>query len=205
MDGDPNGFVFAADHANLENDVAFDQPSLAMSPAAFADGFIQGTYPEYTARMGDHFQAIVGCRNGYVGCSVLFRLAYIDSTGALHDLSSTGEFYDGSYSRLDVDLSPLAGRKVKLVLIVSSLDNASGDYAAWVGPRIVHFLPPTMTAVPTSTIAPMDTPASPSSTPTSAAATATATPPASGDTSQPSIFEQFIQSIVTFFKNLFGG
>jgi len=49
-----------------------------------------------------------------------------------------GERYDGQYFTVNLDLSSLAGRDVKLVLTVLSLGDASNDRALWVQPRIVR-------------------------------------------------------------------
>jgi len=64
---------------------------------------------------------------------------------------------------------------------------------------------PTATVAPTKTQAP-DSP-TPVSTPTMVTPTPTATPltDGGGQEESPSIFEQIIQLIVSFFRNLFGG
>jgi len=212
VDGDPNGFMLANDQAHLENNLTLEEPTLIMSPSLSADGYIQGIYPEYEVQAGDHFKAVVGCENGYLKCSVLFRVAYVDSTGAINDLWGIGEFYDGNSFNVDLDLSTLAGTKIRLILFVSSLDNAEGDRVLWVGPRIVRSSQPTPSPAPTltSTPAPTETKLPASSTPTAATAlpptaSATATPtPESGGQESSNFFERIIEAIVSFFKNLFG-
>ncbi|MEW5939598.1 MAG: NBR1-Ig-like domain-containing protein [Chloroflexota bacterium] len=208
-DGDPNGFVIASDHARLENEVTLQLPTLIMFPSASAEGYIQGIYPEYEIQAGDRLEAMVGCENGYFACSVLFRVAYADSSGNINDLWSIGEFYDGHYFNLGLDLSPLAGRKARLILSVSSLGNAEGDRALWVGPRIVRHWTPTATNEPTFTPIPTETPpaasSTPTFTPTLAPPTATLTPVVdAGDQESPSIFQRIIEAIVSFFRKLFG-
>ena len=47
-----------------------------------------------------------------------------------------GEQSDGQYTQADIDLSPLAGLKVKFILTIFSLGPASGDRVLWVAPRI---------------------------------------------------------------------
>ncbi len=71
-------------------------------------------------------------------CSALFQISYIDFSGSKNDLWTIGEFYDGKYSNADIDLSRLAGMKVKFVLSVSALGSPVDDRALWIAPHIVH-------------------------------------------------------------------
>ncbi len=208
-DGDPNGFVLSLDHAQLEDGTVASLPTMLTFPSDGADGYILGAYPEYEVQAGDHLQASVGCEKDATTCSVLFRVSYLDQAGAPHDLWTLGEFYDGKYFNLDLDLMPEAGQKVKFVLYVSSLGSAAGDRALWVGPRIVHFPAeePTVTNTPiptsppdTSTASPSPTvPATPTSIPVSIATAAPVSP-----AQTPSI-QQIFDSILSFFQRLFGG
>lgn len=206
---DPNGFVLSLSEARLEDGSTASLPTLLTFPSSSPDGYILGVYPEYPVQNGDHFQASVGCEQGATSCSVLFRLSYLDEAGAPHDLWTLGEFYDGKYFNLDLDLSGLAGHKVKLVLDIMPLGSATGDRALWVAPRIVRFPVTEATATSTPTMAPSTSTPTPGKTATApAAATATAvsapspTPAAPG---QPSPIQQVLDAIATFFQQLFGG
>ncbi len=212
-DGDSHGFVLNMDQAKLEDGSTAALPTLLTFPSASADGYILGVYPEYQVQAGDHFQATVGCELNVTSCSVLFRLSYLDSAGAPHDLWTLGEFYDGKYFDEDIDLSALAGQQIKLVLSTASLGSSDGDRALWVAPRIVHFpveIPTsestaTATALPTSTSSLTPTLA-PTSVPTaSLAPTVTSTPPAGIENPALPSIQQIVDTIISFFKQLLGG
>jgi hypothetical protein len=72
-DGDSRGFVLKPARYKLENGVEFTAPGLLFSPENKYDGYLQGTYPEFTVQSGDRFQATIGCEYGY-SCYVTFRL-----------------------------------------------------------------------------------------------------------------------------------
>jgi hypothetical protein len=206
QDGDPRGFVLPLQHANMEDGTSVDAPAVLAYPAAETDGYVLGLYPAFEVASGDHFRALVGCEQDATSCSALFRLSYLDESGAARDLWTLGEFYDGHYYNLDVDLSPLAGQQVRLVLSVNNLGDSTGDRALWVGPRIVRFAggvsatatapAPTASAVPTATRTPALT----------ATAMPSATPAPDIETPEPKgPIPQFIDSIINFFRQLFGG
>jgi hypothetical protein len=120
LSGDPNGFVIGSDRAYLEDGSTSMRPTLLTVPQASPDGYVLGLYPPYEVQPGDHFQATVSCQQNATGCSALFRVSYLDTAGAPHDLWSLGEFYDGQYFKLDLDLSQLAGQKIQFVLNVGA-------------------------------------------------------------------------------------
>lgn len=208
-DGDPNGFVLSLNHAQLEDGTSTSLPSVLTFPRDAVDGYVLGVYPEYDVQAGDHIQASVGCEKDATACSVLFRVSYLDQAGNPHDLWTLGEFYDGRYFNLDLDLSQLAGQKVKFVLYVSALGSATGDRALWVAPRIVHFPAPAPSMTETITASVATSPATPSPEPAaSAIPTAVPTNSPAGTpvpTVQPSPFQQVVNSIISFFQQLFGG
>lgn len=215
--GDTRGFVLTTNQAQLEDGSIAAAPALVTFPSSSTDGYILGLYPTYLVQPGDHFVAQVGCSYNARACSVLFRLSYLDAGGAARDLWSVGEFYDGKYSTVDVDLSRLAGQQVRLVLSLGSLGASTDDWGVWVDPRIVRnpivgpvftatapapaatlLAPATPSLVPTLTVAPA---LQPSPTPTVVAAP-TSTPRAPSPASP---VQGFIDSILSFFRNLFGG
>jgi hypothetical protein len=212
LDGDIHGFVKINNQAKLEDGTTASLPTLLTFPSSSSNGYIQGTYPEIQIQAGDHIQTTVSCEQGATSCSVLFSIHYLDSSGTSHDLWTLGEFYDGEYFNLDLDLSSLAGQTIRFVLNVSSLGSSAGDRALWVAPRIVHFPVVVPTAIDTST----PTMPAPTTTPTQ---TATATPPvptatstmsptptpAAGNQNPLTSIQQIIDSIASFFQRLFGG
>lgn len=220
QDGDVRGFVFTENTATLEDGTLSRMPALLTFPSSSSDGYILGLYPAYQVQQGDHFQALVGCEYNAKACSVLFRLSYLDSAGAARDLWSVGEFYDGKYSSVDLDLSRLAGQQVRLVLSVGSLGSSTGDQAIWVGPGIVRnpvvapVITPAVSATPTRAPAtPTRTKSAPSATamaPATSTPGATLVPPATPTPPAPqpaptSPLQQVIDSIISFFNRLFGG
>ena len=139
LDGDVGGSILILSQAELENGTIAYLPSLLTSPEFSNDGSLQGIYPDYPVQAGDHLQVSASCENGAAACSVIFKIGYVDSTGKTMDLWTIGEFYDGLYSNVDLDLSDLAGKTVKFVLGVSALGPSMDDRALWVAPHIVHF------------------------------------------------------------------
>jgi hypothetical protein len=209
LDGDVHGFVVESSHANLEDGTTASLPTLLTFPSAPSNGFIQGTYPEIQVLAGDHLQTTVSCEYGATSCSVLFSIRYLDSAGTPHDLWTLGEFYDGKYFNLDLDLSQLAGEKVEFVLGVSSLGSSAGDRALWVAPRIVHFpeAVPTSLGTATPTLPSLSATPRPTMTPAPTAtftATPTSTPAPENQGPLPSI-QQIIDNVVSFFQQLLGG
>lgn len=214
-EGDPNGFVLIMNQARLEDGSTISQPTLLTYPQNASDGYILAVFPEYDVRAGDHLLASAGCERDATSCSVLLRVSYLDASGAPHDLWAVGEFYDGKYSHLDLDLSQLAGQKVKFVFYVGSLGSAVGDRALWVDPRIARFsvAGPTATGIPTATVPATPTATIPPATFTARPASTASpvptiqpvvpTPPASAPNQPPSI-QQVFDSIISFFRRLFG-
>jgi hypothetical protein len=180
----------------IEDGTAPGYPSIAVIPGT-ANGFVTAIYPEYLVQPGDHFRALASCEANALSCSVLFRVRYQEGTNEIMDLWAIGETYDGKYTTVDIDLSPFAGRNIKLILDVKSLNSGATDRAVWVAPGIYReALPtPTVTSTPVATATSI---VSPTATATPALPTATPIPQ---PTSQPSIWK----SIQEFFRNLFGG
>jgi hypothetical protein len=98
-------------------------------------------YPSFKVQDGDRFRGIINCERGATSCGVLFRVDYQLSDGFTREFWAFGEFYEGNYFTVDLDLSPLAGREVRFVLTVLSLGSASGDRALWVEPHVVSIAP----------------------------------------------------------------
>jgi len=137
-DGNPNGFVTPINNAVLEGGIVEAQASLLMSPQNINDGYIKGVYPPIVVQQGDRFKAKVSCENGSVNCLVLFKLGYQIGTGPEQTYWVIGEWNDGQFFTVDIDLSELAGKNVSFVIKIESLGSASGDRAVWVTPRITR-------------------------------------------------------------------
>ena len=131
-----DGFVQLLANADLELRRE-NQPTLWVHPNEARYGWIEGTYPSFKVESGDHFMAWVGCMKGYDLCSLDFYLAYLDENGKIHQLGEWAETYDREVTKIDIDLSELAGQKIRFILGVEvntkNVDDAQGF---WFVPRI---------------------------------------------------------------------
>jgi hypothetical protein len=135
--GDDDGFVMRLQAPEVEINRVENEPALWSQPADSRDGWIRGEYPEFDVQAGQRFKAVVGCLNDAPKCDVIFQLNFRVGDGDLQTLWETRETYDDSLTKADVDLSSLAGQKVKFVLTVL-VDRSPGDARAfWLAPRIV--------------------------------------------------------------------
>lgn len=152
------GYVERVDNPTLENGAAAGAPALLTVPQDKYNGIIRGVFDLPDVFRGDHFQALIGCRYGAVNCYVTYELDY-ELNGTFVTLWKFREKYDGQVYQADVDLTPLANRKPKLVLIISSYGPAEGDFPLWVAPRVVRSVAaPIVTPVPTTVVSPTNTP-----------------------------------------------
>jgi hypothetical protein len=201
----PQGFVIFTDQPLLDDGAIIQQPAILTAPYLAEDGFIEGVYPDYVVQPGDHFQSTVGCELNAIGCSVLYQVRYQDQAGAVHDLGVIGDFHDGSVYHFDIDLNPLAGQTIKLILRVSTLRTVGDDRAYWIAPRIIHTeiaLPPSPTPDPTQPATPTLEP-SPTSVP-SPTPTATQTPAPPPAQPPKTVWEQIKDFFSALFRSLFG-
>ena len=166
--GDSRGFGYQVDTPHLEDDSFDTSPGLLVVPQNKFNGYIQATYPEYQVQQGDRLQTLVNCEFGASSCYVTFRIDYLLPNGAQRTLWSWKEAQDKRFYRANIDLSPLAGQKVRFVFMLLSSGFASGDRAVWGSPRIVRAgagqppptplppLPPTATPIgqPPPTVVP---------------------------------------------------
>jgi len=53
-------------------------------------------------------------------------------------LGSWAQVYDGSYDRVDIDLSAYAGQSVRFTLTVLNNGTSQDDEAVWLAPKIVQ-------------------------------------------------------------------
>ncbi|HEX2995100.1 MAG TPA: NBR1-Ig-like domain-containing protein, partial [Anaerolineales bacterium] len=153
--GDSRGFAYQVDHPHLEDDSLDATPGLMVVPQNKFNGYIQAAYPEFQVQQGDHLQTLVNCEFGATRCYTTFRIDYILPNGVQRTLWTWKEAYDKRFYRLDLDLSSLAGQKVRFVFMLLSTGTASGDRAIWGSPRIVRAgttqppaPPATLTALP---------------------------------------------------------
>lgn len=135
-DNDSRGFVLRYATPQLETGQIDDEPGLVTNPQIVTDGIIRGKYPSFRVENGHHFQALIGCAYNAKSCDVRFQLDYQIGDGPIQTLNSWAETYDEQVTRVDVDLSSLAGKDVKFILTVLANGASNQDRALWLAPRI---------------------------------------------------------------------
>jgi len=134
--GSESGYVTVMDDPVIEKNYQENELALATVPQKTNDGFIRGQYPEFEVQAGQHFKAVVGCLDNASDCDVIFRLNYRAADDSVNTLWENHQEYDGKIEHVDVDLSPLAGQKVRFILYVSTNGPMKDDYPFWLVPRI---------------------------------------------------------------------
>lgn len=159
-EGGKKGYVLQVEDPQLENGAGFDGLGILMVPQRVYNGYLEGQYQAFDVRTGDRFRGIINCAYKSSGCNVLFRIGY-RFEGEQKVFWQFFEEYEGKYYSVDLDLSSLAGKRVKFILAVLANGDAENDKPIWVAPRIdrpSHLVTkePTSTNAPTKTITPTD-------------------------------------------------
>jgi len=136
--GDIRGFAYQLDRPHLEDDSYDSLPGLLTVPQNKYNGYIQATFPEFEVQNGDKLQTLVNCEFGATGCYVTFRIDYLLPSGLQKKFWQWKEAPDKRFYRANIDLSSLAGQKVRFVFMLLSTGSASGDRAIWGSPRIIR-------------------------------------------------------------------
>ena len=133
---DPDGYVRVLEDPKLESGDE-DQTAIWLHPNEDQYGWIDGTYPYFKVNEGDHFQAWVGCLDGFGHCKVNFYLDYENEDGRIIHLGRWAELYDGEITSIDIDLSKLAGQSVRFILGMEGDSQAIEETQGfWLLPRI---------------------------------------------------------------------
>jgi hypothetical protein len=162
--GDDRGFVVTLNSPKMEDGKSIGN-ALLTYPEKSNNGMITGKYPNFNVEAGDRFQAYIGCLQKANDCDMIYRLQYQIGKGDIQTIGQWREVYEGEYFPVNVDLSFLAGSRVKFILTVLSNGSSHEDFALWVTPRITRqsSKPPTATPTATKTATPTAT-ATPTST-----------------------------------------
>lgn len=136
------GSIVLLDRPTLETGRIEDELTLWMRPHKTNGGWIEGNFPAYKVKPGDHFLADIGCLADSQGCDVTFSVDYQLPGGQVRNLGLWGEAYDGRLTRIDIDLSPLTGETVYLILRVTVNSKPSAANAFWLVPSIRAANPP---------------------------------------------------------------
>jgi len=136
-----NGFTTLLAQPHLEGRVE-NEPVIWVYPNNVFEGQVDGVYPVYTIKNGDHFRGWIGCLDQSEGCNVIFRLGVYNKNGDYTRLGSWNEVYDGKITSIDIDLSSMAGQNVQFVLrVIANNSVPKKANAFWLFPRIERVSP----------------------------------------------------------------
>jgi hypothetical protein len=131
-----NGFVVKVDEPVLETGGKENEAALWTNPPTGSDTEIRGMFPAMSITSGMYFKGVIGCLSGATNCNVKFILSYIPEGGSETKLAEWSEKYDNSFTKVNLDLSTLAGKKVQFILSVKSNGASDQDQAFWLQPRV---------------------------------------------------------------------
>ena len=137
-EGDEDGFIVKLSNPELEGGRVENESALWTEPEHTDGGRISGVFPSFEVKSGDRFRAVIGCLDGADACDVLFKLQYKIGSGDTKTLEDWNEDYDGEFRKIDLDLSILAGKKVKFILTVKEAGDYDEPSAFWLSPRIMR-------------------------------------------------------------------
>lgn len=102
--------------------------------------FIEGEYPMMEIQEGDHFRTTAGCLDESPACDIIFEISYTTLDKKSFLLGSWSPKIVGKVETIDLDLSKLAGQKVRFSLSTYDFKiNSSSqypEYPVWFMPRI---------------------------------------------------------------------
>jgi hypothetical protein len=130
------GFVMLQPNPILEDGTTSDKPAIITYPGQTSNGVISGRYPALRIKDGDHFISQIGCLYESTTCNVRFYLNYSADSGSVQNLGKWAETYSRHGRKIDVDLSPLAGKSVELILTVTNNGISGNDWAYWLMPAV---------------------------------------------------------------------
>ncbi len=133
-----NGTVYSTKKPQMEKNRVDDELALMMIPGSGEDGYISGRYPAMNVEDGDILTALAGCSSEKPKCNVTFEIRARTEDNTLLTLGSWDEVYDGEWTQINLDLSDLAGEKVRFILRVENNGSSKDDKVFWLSPRIIR-------------------------------------------------------------------
>jgi hypothetical protein len=134
-----NGFVLVLQNPELETGDKKNDPAIWMRPNHAGSGFISGTFPAMTIKDGDHFTAVIGCLDNNPNCRVSFVLSYLKANDEEVKLGEWDEKFDGLVRTINMNLSNLAGKDIRIVLTVETGNNSFNQANAfWFVPQLIR-------------------------------------------------------------------
>ncbi len=140
--GSADGSIALLTYPLLEGDRQENEPTLWTRPETVRNGWISGVYPAYTVKANDHFLAEIGCLENSDECEVIFSLDYQEVGGSTRNLGEWTEVNDGKMRLINIDLTSLAGKSVKLILTVTNRGRPAEADAVWLVPSVRQVAPP---------------------------------------------------------------
>jgi len=133
-----NGGITISSAPLMEINHQDDELALILIPDQGTSGMISGEYPAIDIQASDHFTSLLSCGNEKANCDVTFQINISVDGGSKALLGSWAQVYDGSYDRVDIDLSAYAGQSVRFTLTVLNNGTSQDDEAVWLAPKIVQ-------------------------------------------------------------------
>ncbi len=125
--GDTRGYVYSDLTPKLENNYQDDEIALWLGPQAIDNGYIKGVFPAQRILPNTKFEATIGCAPDSKDCNAVIALNYVEGSGSMLPLATWTETNDSTFHQVSYDLNALAGRNIRLILIVSANGSAAGD------------------------------------------------------------------------------
>lgn len=98
---------------------------------------VSGEYPIVEIQDGDHFRVTVGCLDESIECDAIFELSYLEEDWYWTSLGRWQVSAENPMQEIEMDLSSLAGKKVRISLDASRSSFEGEDMSLiWLDPRI---------------------------------------------------------------------
>ncbi len=134
---DANGAVLSLVKPKLQTGDTEIHAVLETLPQNVDNGAITGAYPAQTIHTGDHFRVTLSCLSDAAACKVKYQLNYREGNGEPQNLGQWSQTGSGGTQNINIDLSPLNGKSVQIILVVLADGAASPqNKAVWVFPRL---------------------------------------------------------------------
>lgn len=140
--GEPNdqrGFVRQIPTAKINPD-NLAGPLLQTHPEWKDRSFIAGLYPEMVLDESVRFKAVAGFLKGAAHSDGATFVVQVYEKGRYNTVLRQ-KVAQENYVHLDGDLSPWAGKKVRIILRVQAGETSAQDWTVWVKPRLEQIVP----------------------------------------------------------------
>jgi hypothetical protein len=130
-------YIYPISVPQLE-DGLLGQPGLLTVLQGGENDTLLGSYPPVAVKSGDRIQGVISCQYGAPQCDIVFQMNYQVGDEPIKTLLVAHESYDGATTRIDVDLSSLAGKNVRFLFVLFANGASLDDRGIWSGLKIVH-------------------------------------------------------------------